>query len=236
MNLAFDEARDLVSKLAPVAGERVILAPPYPYLKSLKDAFPGITLAAQDCSAFPAGAYTGEVSASMLASVGIRYCIVGHSERRQYHGETDAAVAAKVDRLLENKMTPIVCCGERLEVREKKLHKETVSSQLEGALFHLDAGAISKCIIAYEPVWAIGTGVTASMEQAQEMHAWIRLRLTQHYTPEIGSGMSILYGGSVTAANAAGLFSCPDVDGGLVGGASLKAAEFLEIINALQNT
>ena len=194
---------------------------------------PGFFLGAQNCHQEAKGAYTGEISISMLQSVGVHYVILGHSERREYFGESDALLAAKVDTVLNAGLKPIFCCGEALPVREAEPHLGFVCAQVEAALFHLTAEQVSQVVIAYEPIWAIGTGRTASPEQAQEMHAAIRTLLAGKYGQVVADGISILYGGSVNAANAATLFSQPDVDGGLVGGASLKAAEFIQIIEAM---
>lgn len=188
-----------------------------------------IELGAQDVSQHEAGAYTGEVSAVMLREFGVRYAIVGHSERRQYHGETDAVVAAKAQRALANGITPIVCVGETLAEREAGKTEEVVKRQL-AAVIHLNGHCISEIIVAYEPVWAIGTGKTATPEQAQQVHAVLRAQL-KAATPQ-SDRIQILYGGSMNAANAAQLLMQPDIDGGLIGGASLKAPDFLTIIAA----
>jgi len=242
MNLTLQEAESLADALIKDDftgnGTEMIVAPPYIYLQwlaSKRKTLPNLQVAAQNCSEHNAGAYTGEVSAVMLASLGVNYCITGHSERRSIFGETGTMLAAKVNRLLENKLGPIFCCGETLPQRESKRHKETVKDQLQDGLFHLDALSLEKCILAYEPVWAIGTGVTASPQQAQEMHEFIRSVLSEKYTKEVAGRIPILYGGSVTASNAADLFSCPDVDGALVGGASLKADEFKKILQAMNS-
>jgi triosephosphate isomerase len=185
---------------------------------------------AQNCSEHESGAYTGEVSAPMLKSMNIPYVIVGHSERRQYFGEDGKLLAKKVDIALKHGLTPIFCCGEPLEVREKNEHEKLVKQQVEESLFHLDAASLQKVVIAYEPVWAIGTGKTATAQQAQDMHAVIRKHLATKFEQPVADKIQILYGGSVNAANAKELFACPDVDGGLVGGASLKSREFTEVI------
>jgi triosephosphate isomerase len=170
----------------------------------------------------------------MLRSIGVPYCIVGHSERREYFNETNEMLAEKMVHCLENNITPIFCCGESLHIRESGNQNEFVSTQLEESLFHLTPNDIQKIIIAYEPIWAIGTGKTATTEQAQEMHAYLRSVLAAKFGSEIANDISILYGGSVKAANATELFACPDVDGGLVGGASLVAQNFIEIIRSLK--
>lgn len=240
MNKSWPEALELAKALAEnapafPAGVNVIIAPPAIYLHGLQAQLPkGVAVAAQNCSQHDAGAYTGEISAGMLASMGINYCIIGHSERRQYYGETNDVIQAKIDACLRHGVTPIFCCGESLSERNFNKHFITVSNQIQQALFHLSAELVQQVVIAYEPVWAIGTGVTASNEQAEEMHAFIRDFVSRNYNQEVADSISILYGGSVNAANAAELFACPNVDGGLVGGASLKAADFTTIIHAAQ--
>lgn len=242
MNKTLEEAGILASEVMGMVGDevsgnvRVILCVPFPYLVPLKNQLgknTRIELGAQNCSEHEAGAYTGEVSVAMLRSIGIPYVIVGHSERRQYFHEDGKLLAKKVDIALKFGLTPIFCCGEPLDVREKNEHEKLVKQQVEEALFHLDATSLEKIIIAYEPVWAIGTGKTASAQQAQEMHAVIRKHLASKYDQSVADNISILYGGSVNAANAKELFACADVDGGLVGGASLKSREFTEIIKAM---
>jgi triosephosphate isomerase (TIM) len=241
MNKTLEEARILTAELMGMVadevtgGATIILGVPFPYLVSLKNQLgtgSGIELAAQNSSEHEWGAYTGEVSAPMLKSIGVYYVILGHSERRQYFGEDGPLLAKKVNAALASGITPIFCCGEPLEVREKGTHEALVKKQVEEGVFHLDAATIKKIVIAYEPVWAIGTGKTATSQQAQEMHAVIRKHLASKYGQPVAESISILYGGSVKADNAKELFSCPDVDGGLVGGASLKSREFTEIIKA----
>ena len=187
---------------------------------------------AQDCSKFEKGAYTGEVSAKMLADVGAKYCIVGHSERRQYHGESDFLVNEKAKILLENGIVPIICVGESLEQREMNLTVEYVSYQVKAALSGISAQQLKKCIIAYEPIWAIGTGKTATSEQAEEVCAAIRAVVRSMYGARPARALSILYGGSMNAGNAKDLLAQPDIDGGLIGGASLKPVDFAEIVKA----
>ncbi len=242
MNKTIDEASTLVSEVMGMVEDEVkgnvgiVLCVPFPFLVSVKNQLgksSRITVGAQNCSEHEAGAYTGEVSAAMLRSTGTPYVILGHSERRQYFGEDGKLLARKVDIALKHGLTPIFCCGEPLEVREKDQHEKLVKDQVEEALFHLDSAAIAQVVIAYEPVWAIGTGKTASAQQAQDMHAVIRRHLEAKYDASTADNISILYGGSVNAANAAELFASPDVDGGLVGGASLKSRDFTEIIKAL---
>lgn len=191
----------------------------------------GIDLGAQDVSSHESGAFTGEVSGAMLKEFAVRYCIVGHSERRQYHFETDALVAEKTQRALASGITPIVCVGETLAEREAGKTEDVVKRQL-AAVIHTNGHCISEIVVAYEPVWAIGTGKTASVEQAQQVHAVLRAQL--HAASNQAGRIHILYGGSMNAANAAQLLAQPDIDGGLVGGASLKAADFLSIIGSAQ--
>lgn len=214
-----------------------IFAVPFPYLlmtrSELEEAY-NYYAAAQNCHHKKAGAYTGEVSVEMLHSMNINYCVVGHSERRAYNGETNAMLADKVNLCFESFITPIFCCGEPLSIREAGTQNEFVASQLKESLFHLPADTIKNIIIAYEPIWAIGTGKTATTEQAQEIHQFLRSVIADQYGAEVANEIPILYGGSVKANNANELFSCPDVDGGLVGGASLVAADFCAIIKALK--
>jgi triosephosphate isomerase len=242
MNLTLEEGKTLTSELIgmcadEVQGEvKVILCVPFPYLVPLKNLVGNnsrIAIGAQNCSEQESGAYTGETSAAMIKSIGVPYIILGHSERRQYFKEDGALLATKVDKVLEHELTPIFCCGEPLEVREKGNHEALVKKQVEESLFHLSAEVIQKVVIAYEPVWAIGTGKTASSQQAQDMHAVIRQHIAAKYSQAVADEISILYGGSVKADNAKELFACADVDGGLVGGASLKSREFTEIIKAI---
>ena len=215
---------------------QVILCVPFPYLNAIKNQLgsnANIFVGAQNASEHEWGAYTGEVSAPMLKSAGIRFVIVGHSERRQYFGESGKLLATKVDRALACGLTPIFCCGESLEIREKGTHEALVKQQVAESLFHLSADSLEKVVIAYEPVWAIGTGKTATSQQAQEMHKVIRTHLGDQYGHTVAGEISILYGGSVKADNAKELFACQDVDGGLVGGASLRSREFVEIVKAV---
>lgn len=213
----------------------VIVAPPFTQLElaasQLKEKS-GYYLAAQNCHQEPAGAYTGEVSAGMLKSVGVEYVILGHSERRQYAGETDALLAAKVTTALNEGLEIIFCVGEPLEIRDANGQNEYVEKQITNGLFHLNDAAFQHITVAYEPIWAIGTGRTATSAQAQDMHAFIRNVITGKYGTTIADNTAILYGGSCKPSNAAELFDCPDVDGGLIGGASLDAKEFSAIIAA----
>ena len=234
-NLAANQA--LVAAIRaglPADGCEAALCVPAPYLAQVQGLVQGSALAlgAQDVSAQAGGAYTGEVSAAMLKDFGVRYAIVGHSERRQYHGETDALVAAKAQQALAAGITPIVCVGETLAQREAGQTEEVVKRQL-AAVIHVNGHCISEIVVAYEPVWAIGTGKTASPEQAQQVHAVLRAQL--HAASTNDKRIPILYGGSMNAANAAQLLTQPDIDGGLIGGASLKAADFLTIIAAASN-
>ncbi len=212
----------------------VIIGTPFVHLASVVEAVDAnkISVAAQNCSDKPSGAYTGEVSAEMVASTGVKYVILGHSERRAYYGETPEILKEKVKMAFENKLTPIFCIGEVLEERESEKHFGVVKSQIEASLFDLPAEDFKNIILAYEPVWAIGTGKTATAAQAQEMHAFIRKTLAEKYGEEVANNTSILYGGSCNASNAQELFSNPDVDGGLIGGASLGVDKFMPIIEA----
>jgi triosephosphate isomerase (TIM) len=239
MNKTNDEANALASEIMGMVADEVkgnvktVFCVPFVYLSSIKKLLGNntrIAVGAQNCSEHESGAYTGEISAGMLKSLDIPYVILGHSERRQYFGENGKLLAKKVDIALKHGLIPIFCCGEPLEVREKNEHEKLVKQQVEESLFHLDATALQKIVIAYEPVWAIGTGKTATAQQAQDMHAVIRKHLAAKYSQGVADNISILYGGSVNAANAKELFACPDVDGGLVGGASLKSREFTEVI------
>ena len=229
-SLAANEAlvKALIAGLGAPACQVALCAPSI-YLAQMQSLLLGsaIDLGAQDVSAQEAGAFTGEIAGAMLKEFGVRYCLVGHSERRQYHFETDALVAAKTQRALACGVTPIVCVGETLAEREANQTEEVVKRQL-AAVIHTNGHCISEIVVAYEPVWAIGTGKTASAEQAQQVHAVLRAQL--HAASSQSARVPILYGGSMNAANAAQLLAQPDIDGGLVGGASLKAADFLSII------
>lgn len=238
MNKTFEQADDLINeiveKLETTKLDRntlLILCPPFPYLEMTSDYANDsyFMVGAQDVSSHEEGAYTGEISAAMLDSMDLDYCIVGHSERRQYHGESNAMVAAKVDQLLKHDIKPIVCCGEVLAERESEKQFDVVKQQIVEGLFHLSAEQFSNIVIAYEPVWAIGTGKTATPEQAQEIHAFIRNLIAGKYGKEIAEDTTILYGGSCKPSNAKEIFAQADVDGGLIGGACLKADDFLAI-------
>ena len=242
MNLTYQQAETLLSTILDgnnvlSENQQVIFAVPFPYLIMANSEVANEAnyfIAAQNCSDKKSGAYTGEVSVEMLYSIGIRYCLVGHSERREYFGETNKMLADKVNLCLEQGITPIFCCGEALAIREQETQNAYVQQQLEESLFQLSPEQIQKIIIAYEPIWAIGTGRTATTEQAQEMQAHLRTVIKSKYGSQTADAISILYGGSVKGSNAVELFNCPDVDGGLVGGASLQAADFQQIIKALQ--
>lgn len=238
MNKSFEEGKELARAVEEGLKESdidLILAPPFIHLASINNIIQqklNLKLAAQNCHHEKSGAYTGEVSVGMLKSVGVQYIILGHSERREYFGEEEELLAKKVNIVLENGLNPIYCCGEKLDIREAGNHLSHVARQIKGGLFHLSAEAFSQVVLAYEPVWAIGTGVTASPDQAQEMHAFIRQLVADKYGEAVANATTILYGGSVKPGNARELFSQTDVDGGLVGGASLKAADFLAIANS----
>ena len=212
----------------------VVLCTPAPLLPAMIKAGKDCRVAAggQDVSKYEKGAYTGEVSADQLADIGAKYCIVGHSERRQYHGEDDMLINAKVKALLEKGIIPIICVGESLEQREMDLTMEYVAYQVKAALSGVDASQLRRCIIAYEPIWAIGTGKTATAEQAEEVCQGIRAVVRGIYGARPARAVSILYGGSMNAKNAFELLAQPDIDGGLIGGASLKPVDFSEIVKA----
>lgn len=217
--------------------QQVIFAVPYPYLIMANSEVAdeeNYFVAAQNCYTKQSGAYTGEVSAEMLQSIGIHHCIIGHSERREFFNESNAMLAEKVNICLENEITPIFCCGESLSIRETESQNDYVENQLKESLFHLSEVDIQRLVVAYEPIWAIGTGKTATTAQAQEMHAHLRSVFERKYGSLVSENISILYGGSVKAGNASELFACPDVDGGLVGGASLISADFISIIKSLK--
>jgi triosephosphate isomerase len=242
MNCTFQQGEKLLDEILNAEielsdNQLTIFAVPYPYLlmtRSEVEEEKNYYAAAQNCHDKKSGAFTGEVSAEMLHSMNINYCVVGHSERREYNGETNAMLADKINLCIENFITPIFCCGEPLQIREAGTQNNFVAKQLKESLFHLPASEMKKVIIAYEPIWAIGTGKTASTEQAQEIHQYLRSVIAGQYNGLVADEIPILYGGSVKANNAKELFSCPDVDGGLVGGASLVAVEFIEIIRALK--
>jgi len=241
MNKKLIEAQTLTSEIANMADDeapgdvQIILAPPFPFLYAVQHLVPNvgtIQFAAQNCHQEESGAYTGEVSAQMIKSLGAAYVILGHSERREQAAETNELLAAKVNIALENNLKVIFCCGESLDIREAGKQNEFVTNQLTESLFHLDNEAFKQIIIAYEPIWAIGTGKTASSDQAQDMHAEIRKHLAGKYGDDVANSTSILYGGSCKPSNAEELFSQKDVDGGLIGGASLKSRDFMDIIKS----
>jgi triosephosphate isomerase len=241
MNLTLEEGKSLVEGIIaglPAVSEnrRVVIASPFVHLyqtvQQLEE-YDHMYTGAQNCYSEASGAYTGEVSAAMLQSAGAQYVIIGHSERRGYFNETDAMLVKKIDLALSNGLKAIFCCGEALEIRDAGTENEHIEKQIQAGLFHLDAEQLHNVAIAYEPIWAIGTGRTASTQQAQDMHAHIRKVLAGKYGQETANNMTILYGGSCNAANAAELFACADVDGGLIGGAALKADSFLAIIDAM---
>lgn len=241
MNNNLEETKDLVNGIKDaitnlsLENTRVIISPSYVSLASALELSKGskIEVAAQNMHQSKNGAFTGEVSADMLQSVGVKTVLIGHSERREYFNETDEILAEKLDTVLANNLEAIFCFGEKLEERKKDDHLLEVGNQLRNALFHLKASDFKNIILAYEPVWAIGTGETASPEQAQEMHAFVRNIISKKFGAEVGENVSILYGGSVKPANAKEIFSKNDVDGGLIGGASLNETDFTAIIKAI---
>ncbi|MEA1896839.1 MAG: triose-phosphate isomerase [Bacteroidota bacterium] len=224
---------ELVEKLPP-HDTGIILGVPHILLSEVADLINSkyISVAAQNLAEWEKGAYTGEISAKMIKSTGAEYVLIGHSERRKYFNEEELSLHKKVNLALENGINPIYCCGEVLEERNSGKHFDIIKNQIKAGLFELDKDKFQNIIVAYEPVWAIGTGVTASSEQAQEMHKYIRKEIESHYGPDIAEDTTILYGGSCNPTNAAELFSNPDVDGGLIGGASLKAEDFISIITS----
>ncbi|MCQ2360604.1 MAG: triose-phosphate isomerase [Paludibacteraceae bacterium] len=239
MNKTLQEGVALATELKEILkGQKpnceVIIGTPFIHLATVAEVIKGsvIKLSAENCADKESGAYTGEVSAAMVKSTGAEYCILGHSERRQYYHETYEILKEKVLLALANGLKPIFCIGELKEEREAGKQNEVVKAQLEGSVFNLSAEDFSKIVLAYEPVWAIGTGLTATSDQAEEIHAYIRSLIAAKYGKEVAENTTILYGGSCKASNAKELFSKPDVDGGLIGGASLKAPDFKGIIDA----
>lgn len=239
MNKNLDEGLRLVEDIneressVDLTNIKVILGVPFIHLAKAEEIVKSpVRISAQNCASEVSGAYTGEVSAEMIRSTGVEYVILGHSERRTYYGETNEILAKKVDRAIENEMSPIFCVGEVLDERESKKHFEVVASQLKEGIFHLTPEQFGRVIVAYEPVWAIGTGKTASPKQAQEMHEYIRKVVAEKYGKEMAEALHILYGGSMKPDNAKELLSQKDVDGGLIGGASLKVDDFFGIIEA----
>ncbi len=239
MNTSPAEGARLIQEVMEKVGTpatRVVFGVPALQLMQAQELVAGHTnyaIAAQNMHQETSGAYTGEISAGMLSEVGIEYVILGHSERRDYAGEDDDLINLKIQRALEAGLRPIYCCGEKLDIREAGNQELVVGKQVEQALYSLDPEQIEKIVIAYEPVWAIGTGRTASKEQAQDMHAYIRRMIANQFGADVAQNLTILYGGSVKPNNAVELFSQPDVDGGLVGGASLDAENFAAIVNAI---
>ena len=242
MNTTLAEGKELVSEVlelikdTDLTGKKVVFGTPFISLTSIAKIVgdkPDVFVASQNISSYDSGAYTGETSATMLESAGVKMAIIGHSERREYFGETNEILAVKVDKALGKDLVPIYCCGEVLEDRKNGNFKAVVKSQVEEGLFHLSTEQFSKVVVAYEPVWAIGTGETASPDQAQEAHEFIRGLIESKYGIETANNTSILYGGSMKPSNANELIGMPDIDGGLIGGASLKAADFVGIINAM---
>lgn len=241
MNKSLQEGIQLSSEIVNMVNDEVlddvtvILAPSFIHLIEVEKIVSGsgkVFTAAQNSSDKPSGAFTGEVSASMIESAGTSYVIIGHSERRGHFSETNTQLANKVDIALENELIPIFCCGEPLEIRQKNQHFEFVANQLTESLFHLSPEQFERIVLAYEPIWAIGTGETATSEQAQEMHAYLRDHLNSKFGSALANSRSILYGGSCKPSNAGELFACPDVDGGLIGGASLNARDFIDIVKS----
>lgn len=242
MNLSYAEGEALLDSILSQAkvtkeNHQIVFAVPSPYLKMAVDKVSkhnNVYIAAQNVFTKLSGAYTGEVSVNMLKSIGVEFAIIGHSERREYFAESNSFLAEKINICLQENITPIFCCGENLPTREANEQNNFVTKQLEESIFHLSAEALQKLTIAYEPIWAIGTGKTATSDQAQEMHAHIRNMISAKYGQEVADAISILYGGSVKASNAVDIFGKTDVDGGLVGGASLLVDEFVAIIHALK--
>lgn len=244
MNTEASSASELLTQVLEQVPEvqgdvLVIMAPPYPFLPEAVErasarANGGVMIAAQNCHHEGHGAYTGEVSVPMLASIGVQACIVGHSERRKYHAETDRLVGLKIAALLKHGLLPIYCCGELREDREQGRQQDVVAAQLDQALGGLPKEMLPRLVVAYEPVWAIGTGLSATPEQAQEMHAFIRSHV-QTIGGAAAAEIPLLYGGSCKPSNAQGLFDCPDINGGLIGGASLEADQFVELVRIAQH-
>jgi len=240
MNKTFEDGLKLASEVVNMVKDEVtsdagiVICPPFVELQAISKLLEGskVALGAQNCHSKASGAYTGEVSVEMLKSVGVSYVILGHSERREYFNESNEFLAEKVNIALQNGLTPIFCCGETLSQREQGIHLDFVKSQLTESLFHLSEADFLNVVIAYEPIWAIGTGVTATSAQAQEMHAVIRDHIKSKYGEKVAEATTILYGGSCKPDNAKELFACPDVDGGLIGGASLKARDFVDIVKS----
>ena len=236
MNTTIAEGMELAKAIVAKVNElpkdvHLVVAPPFTHLTCVAKELEGspVALSAQNCADQPKGAFTGEVAAAMLKDAGCCYTILGHSERREYYGENSEKLVKKIALAFENGLKVIYCVGEKLSEREEGHHFDVVSEQISSVLFGLEPGKMKDIVIAYEPVWAIGTGVTASADQAQEMHAFIRETLRTHFGEKVAQDTTILYGGSCKPSNAQELFACPDIDGGLIGGASLKADDFLAI-------
>lgn len=243
MNMGLKEGIALFSEITELVKEEVkgnqgvVICPTFIHISSLAQTLTAndkVKIGAQNCHQSDSGAFTGEVSAAMLQSAGAAYVIIGHSERRLYFSESNETLAQKLNAVLKNGMVPVFCIGETLEQRNDGSYFEVIKSQLAEAAFHLTEADFSKLIIAYEPVWAIGTGLTASPEQAQEIHSYIRNLVGEKYNQRLAQDLTILYGGSCNPKNASELFAQPDIDGGLIGGASLKARDFVDIIKALE--
>lgn len=239
MNLDYNEGLGLFSEISNMVKDELtgkqeaVICSPFIHLHSLVQMSKGndrISVGAQNAHQAESGAYTGEISARMIKSVGATYVILGHSERRQYFGESSELLAKKIDTALANGLKPIFCIGETLEERESEVHFNVIKDQLSEGAFHLDEEQFAKLVIAYEPVWAIGTGLTATSSQAQEVHEFIRKEIAARYGEDVAEDTTILYGGSCNAKNAPDLFSKPDIDGGLIGGASLKSRDFVDIL------
>lgn len=239
MNLDYNEGLALFSEISNMVKDELtgkqqaVICSPFIHLHSLVQLSKGndrISVGAQNAHQAEAGAYTGEVSAKMIKSVGATYVILGHSERRQYFGESSELLAKKIDTALANGLKPIFCIGETLEEREAEVHFNVIKDQLADAAFHLEEDQFTQLVIAYEPVWAIGTGLTATSSQAQEVHEFIRKEIAARYGEDVAEDTTILYGGSCNSKNAPDLFSKPDIDGGLIGGASLKSRDFVDIL------
>jgi triosephosphate isomerase len=239
MNLDYNEGLALFSEIINMVkdeatgAQEAVICSPFIHIHSLVQLSKGyskVAVGAQNAHQEEKGAYTGEISAKMIKSTGAAYVILGHSERRQYFGESNALLAKKTDTALKNDLRPIFCIGETLQERETEIHFDIIKTQLAEGVFHLDAEAFGKLVIAYEPVWAIGTGVTATSAQAQEIHEFIRKEIAAKYGQEVADATTILYGGSCNPGNAAELFAQADIDGGLIGGASLKSRDFTDIV------
>ena len=244
MNLDYNEGLSLFSEIINLIKDEVtgkqeaIVCSPFIHLNSLAQLvkeYDQVSLGAQNAHQAESGAYTGEISAKMIKSVGAQYVILGHSERRQYFGETNELLAKKTDTVLNNGLKPVFCIGETLEQREANQYFEVIKTQLEEGVFHLDEAQFANLVIAYEPVWAIGTGKTATAVQAQEIHAFIRIEIAAKYGQYLANGTTILYGGSCNPKNAPELFTQPDIDGGLIGGASLKSRDFVDILKVFNS-